>query len=78
MYLERIILLFAEMDDINRLREILLEASEDSHKTRKAWIPTHYAHGIVALNHLGATENALENLFNGKLRLSYILSSLFR
>ena len=36
------------MHDINRLREILLETSEDSHKTRKAWIPTHYAHGGVA------------------------------
>ena len=47
------------MEDINRLHEILLETSEDSHKTRKAWIPTHYAHGIVALNHLGATEERI-------------------
>ena len=51
---------FSEMVDINRLQEIPLETSKESHKTRKAWIPTHYAHGIVALNHLGATEERIK------------------
>ena len=46
--------------------------SEYSHKTRKAWIPTHYAHGIVALNHLGVTEERIREYIQWQ-----VLSVLF-
>ena len=59
------------MVDKNRLQEILSEMSEKSHKTRKAWIPTHYAHGIVALNHLAATEDRIREFIQWQVTFNY-------
>ena len=49
---------------LNQLQKILVEVSDLSHKNRKAYVRTHYAHGVVALERLGASEKHIREFID--------------
>ena len=49
---------------LNQLQKLLVEVSDLSHKNRKAYVPIHYAHRVVAMERLGASEKRIREFID--------------